>query len=383
MRTNIRNRVQWYFGPRKGGFTFGVSLYGGTFRITGASEGTITIVVDPPQTHAGTYEVDLEDLAISPVILAGPSYTGTPEESETLTVVTPLIAYLASDGEPVLSWSWTRASVEVGTGTTYDVTSDDVAEGLDLNVTATNSAPSSGEGSVEIIAEPVVWHPSDLFGSGEDGAVYEIHPDNLRQLSDGTGTVTVGSRVGYIADLSGNGNHATQSNTDWRATLRQTGGGLYYLELDGSIQRFSFPTQTFTQCTFAHAVRQETTTPNLVWGYSGNANQKFGIVTSTRDFFFRTGTVAVDVDVASFSSAPAVLVGVQNATTISGRKDGASVGSASFTAASANWDLLFFAASGGMFDGDFYGGMMISRALTGGEIDELEAWLAAKSGVTL
>jgi hypothetical protein len=79
------------------------------------------------------------------------------------------------------------------------------------------------------------WDPSSLFASSEVGVWYD--PSDLStmfQNSDGTTAVAVGDPVGYIADKSGNGKHATQANAASRPVLRQTAGGLYYLEFDGT-----------------------------------------------------------------------------------------------------------------------------------------------------
>lgn len=75
---------------------------------------------------------------------------------------------------------------------------------------------------------------ASLFAAGENGDYYSFQDlSNLKQNSDGTTDAAVGSPVGYIKDLSGNGNHATQSVSTRRPTLRQDVSGFYYLEFDG------------------------------------------------------------------------------------------------------------------------------------------------------
>ena len=75
---------------------------------------------------------------------------------------------------------------------------------------------------------------ANLFSNGEQGVWYD--PSDLTTLfqnSDGTTAVAVGDPVGYIADKSGNANHAIQATSAKRPTLRES-GGLYYLEFSGA-----------------------------------------------------------------------------------------------------------------------------------------------------
>jgi len=78
---------------------------------------------------------------------------------------------------------------------------------------------------------------AQLFGNGEQGAMYIPQPQVLGQqvlFQDAAGTTPVtadGDPVGYVADLSGNGNHATQSISAARPLYR-TDGTLHWLEFD-------------------------------------------------------------------------------------------------------------------------------------------------------
>jgi hypothetical protein len=79
------------------------------------------------------------------------------------------------------------------------------------------------------------FSPLSLYAGGVVGAWYD--PSDLStmfQNSNGTTAVAVGDPVGYIADKSGNGKHATQATAAARPILRQDAGGRYYLEFDGS-----------------------------------------------------------------------------------------------------------------------------------------------------
>lgn len=78
-----------------------------------------------------------------------------------------------------------------------------------------------------------------LFGNGEQGAVYIPQPvvlgaQNLWQMSDGTVIVDAdGDPVGRNEDVSGNGNHATQSVSADRPLYR-TDGSLHWSQSSGN-----------------------------------------------------------------------------------------------------------------------------------------------------
>lgn len=80
--------------------------------------------------------------------------------------------------------------------------------------------------------------PAVLFRNGQQGVWYEPKPvidgqQILYQDSAGTTPVTSdGDPVGFMRDLSGNGNHATQSTSAARPLYR-TDGTLHWLEFDG------------------------------------------------------------------------------------------------------------------------------------------------------
>ena len=79
---------------------------------------------------------------------------------------------------------------------------------------------------------------AQLFGNGEQGAMYIPQPTLLGEqvlYQDAAGTVPVtadGDPVGLVLDLSGNGNHASQSTSAARPVYR-TDGTLHWLEFDG------------------------------------------------------------------------------------------------------------------------------------------------------
>lgn len=85
-----------------------------------------------------------------------------------------------------------------------------------------------------------------LFANGEDGVWYDPS-DERTVFTDAAGTIpaTVGDPVGYIADKSGNDNHAVQSTTASKPILREDAGGRRYLEFDRLDDKFPVP-MTFT-----------------------------------------------------------------------------------------------------------------------------------------
>ena len=75
--------------------------------------------------------------------------------------------------------------------------------------------------------------PTELFSTGAQGAFYLPEPENLYQNAAMTIPVTAsGDPVGAMMDLSGNGNHATQTVSASRPTY-QTDGILHWLQFDG------------------------------------------------------------------------------------------------------------------------------------------------------
>lgn len=74
---------------------------------------------------------------------------------------------------------------------------------------------------------------TSLFSSGEQGGLWLPGLDTCYTDNGTTLCTAPGDLVYRIDDLSGNGNHATNSTTASMPVLRQTAGGLWYLEFDG------------------------------------------------------------------------------------------------------------------------------------------------------
>lgn len=68
--------------------------------------GSVLVTVLSPPDFAGSYDVELADLASGPVSLVAPGILGTASTGETLTVEPGLWLYSADAGEPVLEYDW-------------------------------------------------------------------------------------------------------------------------------------------------------------------------------------------------------------------------------------------------------------------------------------
>lgn len=106
----------------------------------------------------------------------------------------------------------------------------------------------------------------------------------MRQLSDGTGTVTHGDPLGYWPDLSGNGYNATQATTNNRPTYRVgVRNGRSVLRFDGvndSYRVASLPLDAtvsmFVVANFNTAGSAGNATGNLFIEHSANSNTNSG-----------------------------------------------------------------------------------------------------------
>lgn len=235
---------------------------------------------------------------------------------------------------------------------------------------------------------PLGFNPASLFANGEEGAWYD--PSDLTtvwQDAAGTTPATVGDPVGRIDDKSGNGNHATQSTATARPTL-QVSGGLYYLDFDGVDDwiRTTFSADQAQPNTIATAFKFDISGshPEFLVDGSGIGRQAFyKSATVLRMFADSTiddpsaAGVLERVALGHFNGASSLLrmdgVQVVSGNAGSSAWGGVTLGGSSATPPLATYEL----------DGRIYGFIGVNRTLTAGEIDDVEAYLAAKSGVTI
>jgi len=84
--------------------------------------------------------------------------------------------------------------------------------------------------------QEALFTPADLFTGSETGVVYDVSDlSSMNTEPDQSGSVpAVGDVVRFIADKSGNGNHAQSASLPASPVLRQDANSRYYLEFDGS-----------------------------------------------------------------------------------------------------------------------------------------------------
>ena len=243
--------------------------------------------------------------------------------------------------------------------------------------------------------------PSTLFASGEEGAWYD--PSDLStmfQNSDGTGAPAVDSPVGYIADKSGNGNHAIQATSSKRPTLKQS-GSLYYLEFEGA-QGLATSAIDFTgtdSMTVCAGMTKDTLDTAVVAELSASVTGNTGsfrlasISTGAGLYRFqsRGDGSAQAANASPFGTGTNVLTGIsdisdpvstirvdgtQEATTTSSQGAGNYGNHALNIGARSNATSLFL-------DGRIYGMIVRGVTTTATDLASIESYIADKTGVTL
>lgn len=128
--------------------------------IVNAETGQIDITVTSPPTFAGTYQVDTNALSGGPINLVPPSFTGTIADAQTISAAPGLWIYDLAAGEPVQSWQWRRAGVDLAgeTGVNYLVQSSDIGLGLSIAEIQTDA---NGQRIAEGATVGAAFLPSD------------------------------------------------------------------------------------------------------------------------------------------------------------------------------------------------------------------------------
>lgn len=237
------------------------------------------------------------------------------------------------------------------------------------------------------------FDPATLW-TGAAGFWYDIDPAYLYQTTDTSTPAVVGQPVGRITDRSGNGNHATQGTLANRPILRQS-GSLYYLEFDGSNDTYPI----FAGASFQNADASgfNAQVAGVSFDNATGVEFVFGATTLRQDFRKNENALEnliVNGSGASTDVGPTISAGVPlvfSATigtgpVLNAKKNGASNGTTAL-AGTPNTGLtdvhLGSQGGGSYFNGNFYGGIWLSRAPTAPELAGMESWAAAKAGVTL
>jgi len=255
--------------------------------------------------------------------------------------------------------------------------------------------------------------PADLFGVGDNGVWYDVHPDYCYTDAGKTTNATVGDSVYVLEDRSGNGNDATQATAANRPVLRQDGSSNYYLEFDGITDYLEHDYGTVIGSTTAdytsvQAIKFDTSASTQVVGRGTNGgngngeNSNFDCIVAysspAYDFYRSNNEGGSSEDPITSLSAefgttnPAVVTLQKDGTSGIARKDGVSRQSITVSstlstfAATSAWKYRIginggFGGNG--LDGRFYGRVFINRALNSTEIDDTETYIANLSGVTL
>jgi hypothetical protein len=244
------------------------------------------------------------------------------------------------------------------------------------------------------------FSPASLFSNGEEGVWYD--PSDLStmfQNSDGTTAVAVGDPVGYIADKSGNGNHAIQATSAKRPTLRES-GGLYYLEFSGAQglrtgSNIDF-TATDTMSVFVGVKKDNDNTANMLEHSAniGTTNGTFRVHSGAGGLYRNQskGDVLSNAN-NSDNAAPStnVLTGQSKISTDSNvlRIDGVEAATSTTNQGVGNYisDQLNIGSrnDGGsaQLTGRIYSMIVRNVLSSDAEIDSTEAYVASKTGVSL
>lgn len=250
-----------------------------------------------------------------------------------------------------------------------------------------SSLAQNSEGTLitRISSSPAPFSPLDIPGlklwlDASDAAT-------LFQDSAGTTPAGIGDVVGRWSDKSGNNNHATQATTGVKP-LRQDG----YIAGDGSDDYLVLPNTLvvgFTAATGFIVWRANAVAVHgAAWQISGTGKNHYaysggkiydGFCNSTRPEVVTSSVLANTLYCSAMR---------HTGTQYTYRLNGAVTYNAAGTFSASNGlQSLFANVAGGIlgerFPGRLYEVVLLNRALSDSEIEQMEAYLAAKWGVTL
>ena len=239
---------------------------------------------------------------------------------------------------------------------------------------------------------PVGFDPASLFASGEQGSWYEVSTTTCFTDTSGTIAATYGDPVAYLQDLSGNGNHATQTTLASRPILLQDGSGTPYLDFDGVDDGFSL----------TYPVSQRTSNMQMVLGVEQDpASTDLQVFLTSQDSsnnpyigLYQEGSTSAFVD--SNSGTPTHHV--NNGSDLARRGivfDALNTGSPvvyearGFDMTTSTWTTYGTLPSWGLYrtgswspDTKFFGLLILGNHTTE-ELTSAREWMAEKVGVTL
>ncbi len=243
------------------------------------------------------------------------------------------------------------------------------------------------------------WTPAELFAAGGNGVWYD--PGDLSTMWQETARTMpagVSDPVASLSDLSGAGNHAVMATSSRRPILREDAMGRKYLDFDGVEDALAFANFIFGSaphsCVIAAStapgpqyvfevgsdatLQRRTLSTEILMGYFA-ANQRYepevsgsNVLTSV----YPAGSSRADAHRVWVNGAhrPAT-AGANPGNTVQTAGEGAWLGSGS-----GRINGTAVTVAGNM---DLYGFVLIDRELSAVERGQLEAFMAAKIGVTL
>lgn len=241
------------------------------------------------------------------------------------------------------------------------------------------------------------FNPATLFAGAEQGAFYD--PSDLASMwQDSAGTTPAANDqpIGKLDDKSGNGNHIVQATAGQRPTKRLA-SGLHYAEFVGASAQWlgaNLANMRITgDLTICAGVIQTAGTTGAI----AVCQTSSGAVTPY-EFRYNEATTLLmrHADAASFEdttlTVPTTAI-VTSVRRLSGVNIEMSVNGARTTTAKPIVPTAdassAFRVGGRIVDtvadltGRLYGLVIINRRLTDTELADLEAWMAAKAGVSL
>jgi hypothetical protein len=240
------------------------------------------------------------------------------------------------------------------------------------------------------------FSPASLFAGGAEGAWFD--PSDLSTLfQDNAGTTPVtasGQSVGKMLDKSGNGNHATQA-TPSKRPIYTTGGGLSWLAFDGADDVMATADIDFTgtnkSSVFAGVRKIAGSGFRVIAELSDNSNNVNGAFRVDELYGCASrGTVLRNIFTATTPPDSSILTMLADigAPILTFRINGSVFQTNTSSQGTGNYGnhvLNIGARANNLFrsTASNYGLIVVGKTMSSAEIASTEAYMAAKSGVTL
>ena len=159
--------------------------------VVNAGSGTVDITVTEPPVFAGSYQIQIADLAGGPVNLVPPAISGTLATGEILSATGGLWVFDTGAGTPTQSWQWQRNSADISgaTSATYAVTAADLGQAMSTTETRTDVFGQRTADSTTIGATFTPANDPQLIGwwDASDTASISASGGNLLSWADKAG----------------------------------------------------------------------------------------------------------------------------------------------------------------------------------------------------